>query len=127
MILRSLELDYFRNYLHLEAAFDNRVNLIYGDNAQGKTNLLEAIVYLSCGRSPRARRDQELIRFEGDSASLSARIFSRDRDFRTEVELFRGRRRKMTVNGVTAKTAAALSEVYQTVFFCPDDLYLIRE
>ena len=43
MILKSLELDFFRNYVHLEAVFDPRVNLIYGDNAQGKTNLLEAI------------------------------------------------------------------------------------
>lgn len=127
MRVDELTLRDFRNYHQQSVAFDERCNVIFGRNAEGKTNLLESIVYLSCGRSPRARRDQELIRFEGDSASLSAKIFSRDRDFRTEVELFRGRRRKMTVNGVTAKTAASLSEVYQTVFFCPDDLYLIRE
>ena len=58
MIVKSLELDYFRNYVHLEAAFDPRVNLIYGDNAQGKTNLLEGIAYLSSARSHRARYDR---------------------------------------------------------------------
>ena len=55
MIVKSLELDFFRNYVHLEAVFDPRVNLIYGDNAQGKTNLLEAVAYLSSARSHRAR------------------------------------------------------------------------
>ena len=54
MIVRRLELDFFRNYPHLEARFDPKVNLIYGDNAQGKTNLLEAIAYLSAARSHRA-------------------------------------------------------------------------
>ena len=58
MRLKGLELDFFRNYAHLEASFDPRVNLIYGDNAQGKTNLLEAIAYLSSARSHRARYDK---------------------------------------------------------------------
>ena len=70
MMLRRLELDFFRNYVHLEAAFDPRVNLIYGDNAQGKTNLLEAIAYLSAARSHRARYDRELIMMGVDSAFL---------------------------------------------------------
>ena len=55
MIVKSLELDFFRNYPHLKTEFDPWVNLIYGDNAQGKTNLLEAIAYLSAARSHRAR------------------------------------------------------------------------
>ena len=102
MRVDELSLRDFRNYHQQTVSFDERCNVIFGRNAEGKTNLLEAIVYLSCGRSPRARRDQELIRFEGDSAALSAKVFSRDRDFRMEVDLFRGRRRKMTVNGVAA-------------------------
>ena len=70
MILKEIALDYFRNYVHLEAQFHPRVNLIYGDNAQGKTNLLEAIAYLSSARSHRARYDRELIRWGVDSAFL---------------------------------------------------------
>ena len=55
MIVRAIALDFFRNYLHLEAAFDPRINVIYGENAQGKTNLLEAVAYLSTASSHRAR------------------------------------------------------------------------
>lgn len=127
MRVNELILRDFRNYREQSVSFDPGCNVIFGENAEGKTNLLEAVVYLSCGKSPRARRDQELIRFEADSARLTGRVFSRERDFKMEIDLFRGRRRKLSVNGVTAKSAGALSDVFQTVFFCPDDLYLIRE
>lgn len=127
MRIDRLELDFFRNYGRQAVDFDERCNVIFGENAQGKTNLLEALVYLSCGRSPRARTDKEMIRFDAPAASLYAQVFARKRDFKVRVELFRDRRRKMSVNQVPAKSSAALSEVYNTVFFCPEDLFLIRE
>ena len=127
MRIDRLELDSFRNYGRQAVEFDERCNVIFGENAQGKTNLLEALVYLSCGKSPRARTDREMIRFDAPAASLCAQVFARERDFRVRAELFRDRRRKMSVNQVPAKNSAALSEVYNTVFFCPDDLFLIRE
>ena len=127
MQILELELQHFRNYDHQHVTFDPSCNVIFGENAQGKTNLLEAIVYLSCGKSPRARTDREMISFDAQDAVLESRTLSRDREFRTRVELYRGRRRKLWVNQVPAKTSAALSQVYHTVFFCPDDLYLIRE
>ena len=127
MRIDRLELDGFRNYVHQTVEFDERCNVIFGENAQGKTNLMEALVYLSCGKSPRARTDKEMIRFESDSACMKAHVYARDRAFQVQVDLFRDRRRKMSVNQVTAKNNAALSEVYNTVFFCPEDLFLIRE
>ena len=127
MRLKGLELDFFRNYAHLEASFDPRVNLIYGDNAQGKTNLLEAIAYLSSARSHRARYDRELIMMGVDSAFLKGEIESRDRDFTLEAKLFRGKGRQLHSNGVRLKTAGELSGILNTVLFCPEDLYLIRE
>ena len=127
MRILELELQHFRNYSGQRVSFDPDCNVIFGENAQGKTNLLEAIVYLSCGKSPRARTDREMIAFDAPAAVLEAGISARDREFRTRVELYRGRRRKLWVNQVPAKTSAALSQVYHTVFFCPDDLYLIRE
>ena len=69
MRIDRLELEGFRNYENLAVDFDPGVNLIVGDNAQGKTNLLEAITYLSMGRSFRTRKEQELIRF-GDRKSV---------------------------------------------------------
>ena len=126
MIFKRLELDFFRNYPHLELEFDPRVNLIYGDNAQGKTNLLEAVAYLSTARSHRARYDREMIMLDIDSAFVKGEIFSRNRDFTLEVRLFRGRGRQLFSNGVRLKTAGELAGILNTVLFCPEDLSLIR-
>ena len=127
MIVQALELDFFRNYVHLEAEFDPRVNLIYGENAQGKTNLLEAIAYLSTARSHRARFDKEMMMMGVDSAFLQGDVFSRDRDFRIEAKLFKGKGRQLYANGLRLKSAGELGTMFQTVLFCPEDLYLIRE
>ena len=118
MRILELELQHFRNYSGQRVSFDPDCNVIFGENAQGKTNLLEAVVYLSCGKSPRARTDREMIAFDAPAAVLEAGISARDREFRTRVELYRDRRRKMWVNQVPAKNSAALSQVYHTVFFC---------
>ena len=95
MIVRSIALDYFRNYLHLEADFSPDVNVIYGENAQGKTNLLEAVAYLSSARSHRARYDRELILFGVDNAFVKAEVNSRGREFTLEARLGRGQRRQL--------------------------------
>ena len=126
MRVDALHLQGWRNYGTQALTFDPSCNVIYGENAQGKTNLLEAIVYLSCGKSPRAHGDKELIGFDMQEAALLGDIFSRQREFVTDIRLFRGKRRKMTVNGVPAKNSAALSDVLHTVFFAPEDLFLIR-
>ena len=126
MRIDALELDFFRNYVHLEAAFDPDVNVICGDNAQGKTNLLEAVAYLS-GVSHRARYDKELIQFGVDRAFLRGELFSRERDFTLEAELYRGQRKVLRSNGVKLKSTAELAGIFQSVLFCPEDLYLIRE
>lgn len=126
MMVHSLELDGFRNYGSLKAEFAPGVNVIYGENAQGKTNLLEAVGYLSGARSHRARGDRELITFDRDEASIRAMIESRNRTFQVEAQLFRGKRRKLTSNGVKLRTAGELSQILHTVLFCPEDLMLIR-
>ncbi|NLF34481.1 MAG: DNA replication/repair protein RecF [Clostridiales bacterium] len=127
MNVKTIELDYFRNYTHLEAKFEPGVNVIYGENAQGKTNLLEAIAYLSAARSHRARFDKELIMFDINSAFIKSRVNARQRDFTIEATLNRGAGRKLSVNGVKLKSAADLSGVLTTVLFCPEDLSLIQE
>ncbi len=126
MILQRLELDFFRNYVHVEADFAPGVNVIWGDNAQGKTNLLEAAAYLSSAKSHRARYDRELIRFGVDHAFLKGEVLSRQRQFTLEARLHRGERRQLLSNGVKLKTAGELGEVFNTILFCPEDLSLIR-
>ena len=127
MIVQSLSLDFFRNYVHVDLDFSPTVNVIYGENAQGKTNLLEAIAFLSTASSHRARYDKELIQLGVDYAFIKGEIQARDRDFSLEARLARGGRRQLFSNGVRLKTASELSTVLQTVLFCPEDLYLIRE
>ena len=127
MRINKLTLEGFRNYRGQTLEFDPACNVIHGENAQGKTNLLEAMVYLSCGKSPRTRTERELISFDGGEARIIGEIYSREREFITDITLRAGSRRKMTVNGVAAKNASELSEVLHTVFFSPEDLFLIRE
>lgn len=126
MIVQHLSLSHFRNYAALDVDFSPGINVIYGDNAQGKTNLIEAIAYLSTCRSHRARGDRELIAFDSDEALIVGDLISRNRSFRLEARLRRGQRRGLKKNGVRLKTAAELSGILNTVLFCPEDLTLIR-
>lgn len=126
MKLRRIALNGFRNYTDFTADFSPGVNVIWGENAQGKTNLLEAIGFLSGARSHRARGDKELISFHRDRGTITAEVTSRGRDFLLEVQLFRGARRRLFVNHVKCKTAAELGGIVQTVLFCPEDLALIK-
>lgn len=126
MKLRRIVLDGFRNYTDFTADFSPGVNVIWGENAQGKTNLLEAIGFLSGARSHRARGDKELLSFHRDQGTITAEVTSRGRDFLLEVQLFRGARRRLFVNHVKCKTAAELGGIVQTVLFCPEDLALIK-
>jgi len=127
MTVNEITLDFFRNYVHGEARFHPGVNVITGENAQGKTNLLEAVAYLSSASSHRARYDRELIQLGQDHAFLQAKITSRGRELALEADLHRGARRQLRSNGVRLKTAGELSGLLNTVLFCPEDLYLIRE
>jgi len=126
MTVNDLTLENFRSYGRAHAQFDGGINIITGINAQGKTNLLEAIFLLTCGRSFRARTDRELINFNSDSAVIRAGITSGGRDQVIEARLAAGRRKAILVNGVRLKSAAALAGKLTAVLFCPDDLAMIR-
>lgn len=127
MKLKHLELNNFRNYYALGLDFDPGVNLIVGDNAQGKTNLLESVIYLGSGKSFRTQKNSELVRFGADFADLEGSIFSQERDQTLRWVLFSGQRpRQLYQNGVKKKTAGEISGVFQTVLFCPEDLMVLK-
>lgn len=127
MRLQSLQIYDFRNYETAAVQLHPGVNLIVGENAQGKTNLLESVFYLSTGKSFRTVRNQELIRFGADFADLSCTLFSADREQSLRAVLFSGRKpRQLYVGGVKQRSAAALSGVLTTVLFCPDDLLILK-
>ncbi len=126
MIVREITLEGFRNYDRAAVALSPGINVIAGENAQGKTNLLEAVFLLSCGRGFRTRLDSELISFESETARVAARVFSQEREQTISVTMARGRRKQILVNGVR-KNANELADSLRVVLFCPDDLNMIRE
>ncbi len=127
MNLISLELEGFRNYPLCRLDFDPGVNLIVGDNAQGKTNLLEAIHYLGSGKSFRTQRSSELVGFDRDFAQLQGKVFSQEREQSLRFVLFRGPRpRQMFRNGAKKKTLEEIAGVLPGVLFCPEDLMVLK-
>ena len=127
MALNAIELRSFRNYEQLQLDFEPGVNLIVGDNAQGKTNLLEAISYLGSGKSFRAQKTGAMIRFGADFAEISGDIYAEERQQTLRWVLFAGSRpRQIWRNGVKKKTAADISGVMSTVLFCPEDLMVLK-
>lgn len=126
MRVEKIALSGFRNYEFETAEFDPGTNVISGQNAQGKTNLLESVYMLSCGRSFRTRFDRELVGFGFSSADILADIESHDRKQTVNIRLRPGTAKKILVNGVK-KTGSELSETINAVLFCPDDLNLIKE
>jgi len=126
MILHSLRVSGFRNYIEDEIHFASGTNVIIGENGQGKTNLLEAIYYLTAAKSFRTRFDKELIGFDLDTASIEARFHTEERDQEILLCLRRGRKKELTLNGVRQKKSMDLAGKVIAVLFSPDDLSLVR-
>ena len=127
MNLNNLKLRDFRNYKELDLDFDPGVNLIVGNNAQGKTNLLEAIGYVGSGKSFRAQKTTEMVRFGADFADIEANVCAQERCQSLRFVLFSGSRpRQIWRNGVKKKTTADIAGVLPTVLFCPEDLMVLK-
>ncbi len=127
MKLNSILLRDFRNYRELCLDFDPGVNLIVGDNAQGKTNLLESVAYLGSGKSFRTQRSGELVRLGAEFADLAGTVYSQERTQTLRWVIFPAARpRQIYCNGVKKKTATDISGVLQTVLFCPEDLMVLK-
>jgi DNA replication and repair protein RecF len=120
-----LGLEDFRNYIKVPVEFAPGLNLIVGRNAQGKTNLLEAIHYLSGLGSPRSP-DAAVVREGCDRALLHAAVRKGDRELRVDLEIRPGRGTKALINGTPLHGTRPLSEIVVTVFFGPDELSLVK-
>lgn len=126
MIVNSLSLQNFRNIESLTLTPSAGINVIFGENAQGKTNILESLSYLSLISSFRAARERELIRFGEDMAALSASVFVEERERVISIRIPSSGRREVTVNRVRAARKADAAGILKCVLFCPEDLELIR-
>lgn len=126
MFVNKIALDSYRNYKSAEAEFDKGINVIIGNNGQGKTNLLESIHYLTAAHSFRTRSDRELIRFDSPHAKIKADIYSQERQQLIEIILPRSGKKDILLNGVRQKKTSDIAGKVMTVLFCPEDLFLVK-
>jgi DNA replication and repair protein RecF len=128
MTVKTLRLRNFRNYGLLEIEFSDRLNILYGENAQGKTNVLEAVFLCSTGRSHRTQKDAEMIKF-GEGAAIVELEMERENYglFRIEIEIKRTGRKSIVINGVPQRRAGDLLGRLNCAMFSPEDLGIVKD
>lgn len=127
MIIKSLELKDFRNYEKLEMHFGSGINILYGDNAQGKTNILEAIYLSATTKSHRGTKDRDIIRFGCEEGHIRTILSnSEDIDTKVDIHLRRSKSKGIAVDSVKIKKAAELLGLLNVVVFSPEDLDIIK-
>lgn len=125
MIIKKLKFENFRNLSNGEITPCEKVNVIYGDNAQGKTNLLEAIWLFCGGHSFRGAKENELIHFENNFFRLSMDFYSYERDQSAEIA-FSQNKKKIKINGVDKNSSSYLTEIFSCVVFSPENMTLVK-
>lgn len=126
MIVKSLELKNFRNYERLSIDFDPSTNIIYGDNAQGKTNILEAICVSGTSRSHRGSRDKDMIRFGEQEAHIRTIVEKNSSEYRIDIHLKNNHSKGIAINKVPIKKSSDLFGILNIIFFSPEDLAIIK-
>ena len=127
MILKSLELANFRNYEELNISFDKGTNILYGDNAQGKTNILEAIYVSATTKSHKGSKDKEIINFDKEEAHIRTYLEKENVETRVDMHLRKNKSKGIAIDGQKIKKAADLMGLLNVVFFSPEDLSIIKD
>lgn len=126
MLIQSVELKNFRNYESLSLQFDQGINIFYGNNAQGKTNLLEALFVGCTSKSHKAVKDRELLRFGTEEAHIKLNVEKRGVPYRIDMHIKKNRSKGIALNGVPIRRASELFGIANVVFFSPEDLGIIK-
>lgn len=126
MIVESIKLDHFRNYESLKLKFDRDTNIFYGDNAQGKTNILEAVYFCGTTRSHRCSKDRDIIQFREEESHLRMKVIRKGTPIRIDMHLKKNKAKGIAINGVPIKKASELFGTANFVFFSPEDLNIIK-
>ncbi len=126
MIIKSLELADFRNYETINISFDKGTNILYGDNAQGKTNILEAIYVSATTKSHKGSKDKEIVNFNKEEAHIRTYLEKEDVEYRVDMHLRKNKSKGIAIDGKKIKKAADLLGLLNVVFFSPEDLAIIK-
>lgn len=127
MIVKSLELSNFRNYETLQIEFSPGMNILYGDNAQGKTNILESIYMSGTTKSHKGSKDKEMIRFQQEEAHIRTIVNKDSVDYRIDMHIKQHKSKGIAINQVPIKKASELFGVLNIIFFSPEDLNIIKD
>ena len=124
MWIKKIKLNNFRNYQEQEINFEKNINIFYGENAQGKTNIIEAIFLCSLGKSFRAKKDSEMIKLNEKYSLIEIEYEKSDRDGKIKIEL--GDKKNIFINGIKIKKLSELLGKINTVIFIPDDINILK-
>lgn len=127
MLAKSLELTNFRNIKNARLDFDNGVNIIFGENAQGKTNIIEALWFFSVGKSFRASKEKEVINFDADFSKIQLDFFSNGRDNTFKIEIPKTGRKAILLNDIALKKVSEIAGNFTSVLFSPEHLTLVKD
>ena len=127
MKITELTIKDFRNYDNAQIHLDSKLNILVGQNAQGKTNLLESVFLLAIGKSPRVSKDKDLIKWDKDSAIIKLVVEKQNGTTTIEIRLFRQGKKIVLINGISIKKISELFGILNIVYFFPDDLKLVKE
>lgn len=126
MFIESLQLKNYRNYKSLEIEFDQGTNILYGNNAQGKTNVLEAVYLCGTTKSHRGSKDREIIAFEEEESHIRMKVNRDGLSYKIDMHLKRNKAKGVAINGIPIHKASELFGIVNFVFFSPEDLNIIK-
>lgn len=126
MIIKSMSLKNYRNYESLNLDFDPNINIFYGDNAQGKTNILEAVYVSGTTKSHRSAKDRELIFFSEDEAHICTLLEKQEIIHKIDIHLRKNKTKGIAIDGIPIRKASELFGIVNFVFFSPEDLSIIK-
>ena len=124
MWINNIKIKNFRNYYEQEIDLNENINIFYGENAQGKTNIIEAIFLCSMGKSFRAKKDKEMINLNSENASIEIEYQKTDRDGKIKINI--GNKKSVSVNGVKINKLSELLGNINVVIFTPDDINILK-
>ena len=126
MIVKQMELHNFRNYKSLCLPFSEQVNIFYGDNAQGKTNILESIYVCSTTKSHKGSKDKEMIRFGEEEGHIRMTFEKKGIPHRIDMHLKKNKTKGVAIDGIPIRKSSELFGMMNIVFFSPEDLSMIK-
>ena len=127
MIVKKLELQNYRNYSYLDIDFNSGINILYGDNAQGKTNILEALYMSGTSKSHKNAKDKETIKFGEEEAHIKTIVDKNSIEYKIDIHLKKHKLKGIAINGVPIKKATELFGVLNLIFFSTEDLNIIKD